>query len=1327
MEPTRTRTSRCYLPTAITIGQDELGCGRKTPRLARRIAGVVSLATVLMGVVSVAGAQPNATSTFQDHRGLGPYASVPAWATQGKPVHFIPSRNDFPPSAISNNAPTNKKTKNCGGCIVPLHFSKNEEQPGEVQLEPEVYLIFWGPEWSKGLGAERDSAYGLLYASMATTLSEFTNESYTGILWQYHNAQGVHISTHIKLSYRVVDKDVPPAGVEQKEIEKEAQKVISENHWTPNHNAQFVVFPQESTHYKEPWLEENGCGWNTVLNYGSGAKEAMLDWIPWAGDSQFKGGCNNGSGFFAETEAAVTHEFAEAATDPEFGGRWAWEGGEGGGENEQVGDLCEFWPAEPLSISGTWGQELWSNNEYNKNHNEGCTMKDPPEPASPAPSATTEPATGVTQTEATLHGVVNPNETETYYHFEYGTTTSYGSSTSSTDAGWGYNTVPESATITGFKPNTTYHYRIVASSPDGTSYGNDQAFTTPAPPEVNTDPATEIKENQATLNGYVNPHLADTHYYFQYGTTAGYGSTVPAPPGNDVGSGNEAIPVSVSDTSLQAGVVYHFRIVATNEWGTSYGPDRVVRTAAWSAAVAEPGDEAIGVCFGGTSTPTGCVRAPGAEASGTSPSVARLSDGSAAEAVVGAGGHLDECHVTSGGSSKCWETSIVVASETNPGIAEITNGNAIMAVNTTSGLQFCEATSTGPVNCTNAGWPPHAGTSPSVAPLSNGNAAVSIVDTGGKLVQCKVTYEGGSNCYETSIAVASGTNPGIAEITNGNAIMAVNTTSGLQFCEATSTGPVNCTNAGWPPHAGTSPSVAPLSNGNAAVSIVDTGGKLVQCKVTYEGGSNCYETSIAVASGTNPGIAEITNGNAIMAVNTTSGLQFCEATSTGPVNCTNAGWPPHAGTSPSVAPLSNGNAAVSIVDTGGKLVQCKVTYEGGSNCYETSIAVASGTNPGIAEITNGNAIMAVNTTSGLSECQATNTGPVDCTVGSSVATGTSPSMAQLSTGNAAVGFVNSSKHLTECSVTYFGGSNCYETSIAVASGTNPGIAEITNGNAIMAVNTTSGLQFCEATSTGPVNCTNADWPPHAGTSPSVAPLSNGNAAVSIVDTGGKLVQCKVTYEGGSNCYETSIAVASGTNPGIAEITNGNAIMAVNTTSGLQFCEATSTGPVNCTNAGWPPHAGTSPSVAPLSNGNAAVGIVDTGGEFVQCKVTYEGGSNCYETSIAVASGTNPGIAEITNGNAIMAVNTTGGLEFCEATSTGPVNCTNAGWPPHAGTSPSVAPLSNGNAAVGIVDTGGKFVQCKVTYEGGSNCYETSTAVAPETNPSMAWLPGGQEE
>jgi hypothetical protein len=94
------------------------------------------------------------------------------------------------------------------------------------------------------------------------------------------------------------------------------------------------------------------------------------------------------------------------------------------------------------------------------------------------PVATTGPASGVTQTQITLNGTVNPWGSDTHYHFEYGTTAGYGSSTASGDAGSGASVVAESATVPGLQPGTTYHYRLVASNEGGTGYGADEVFTT---------------------------------------------------------------------------------------------------------------------------------------------------------------------------------------------------------------------------------------------------------------------------------------------------------------------------------------------------------------------------------------------------------------------------------------------------------------------------------------------------------------------------------------------------------------------------------------------------------------------------------------------------------------------------------------------------------------------------------------------------------------------------------------------------------------------------------------------------------------------------------
>ncbi len=98
--------------------------------------------------------------------------------------------------------------------------------------------------------------------------------------------------------------------------------------------------------------------------------------------------------------------------------------------------------------------------------------------SSVAPTVFTTVATLVTSTSATLNGTVNPNGEATTYYFEYGTDTSYGSPTSSASAGSGTSAVSVNAPISGLTSDTTYHYRIVATNSDGTSYGDDKTLST---------------------------------------------------------------------------------------------------------------------------------------------------------------------------------------------------------------------------------------------------------------------------------------------------------------------------------------------------------------------------------------------------------------------------------------------------------------------------------------------------------------------------------------------------------------------------------------------------------------------------------------------------------------------------------------------------------------------------------------------------------------------------------------------------------------------------------------------------------------------------------
>ncbi len=80
----------------------------------------------------------------------------------------------------------------------------------------------------------------------------------------------------------------------------------------------------------------------------------------------------------------------------------------------------------------------------------------------------------------TFVGTVDPQGQPTTFHFEYGTTTRYGSSTPEQSAGSGTTPVTVSATVSGLKPGVVYQYRVVATNAAGTSRSADATATTAA-------------------------------------------------------------------------------------------------------------------------------------------------------------------------------------------------------------------------------------------------------------------------------------------------------------------------------------------------------------------------------------------------------------------------------------------------------------------------------------------------------------------------------------------------------------------------------------------------------------------------------------------------------------------------------------------------------------------------------------------------------------------------------------------------------------------------------------------------------------------------------
>jgi phosphodiesterase/alkaline phosphatase D-like protein len=200
------------------------------------------------------------------------------------------------------------------------------------------------------------------------------------------------------------------------------------------------------------------------------------------------------------------------------------------------------------------------------------------------PDVATGDAESVSHTGATLTGQVAPDPTGggdvTGCHFDIGTDTSYGTEVPCQPATPYTSSTAVTADVSGLAMETTYHYRLVASNSVDSNPGSDRTFTPRAVLGLSTDEATQVSQRSARLNGSLDPSGEATHYYFEWGPDTSYGNLTSPPPGDDAGSASGRKSVSAEIDGLSPTTKYHYRLVAVNSVGTSYGEDRTVVTAA---------------------------------------------------------------------------------------------------------------------------------------------------------------------------------------------------------------------------------------------------------------------------------------------------------------------------------------------------------------------------------------------------------------------------------------------------------------------------------------------------------------------------------------------------------------------------------------------------------------------------------------------------------------------------------------------------------------------------------------------------------------------------
>ncbi len=220
-----------------------------------------------------------------------------------------------------------------------------------------------------------------------------------------------------------------------------------------------------------------------------------------------------------------------------------------------------------------------------------CLLSPGAAQAAKAPRVNGEASFAVTQTTAIVQATINTGHAATGYRFQYVTQTEFeaaGYSAPSTlstpeEAVEEGASVRVAQTLTGLEPATTYHYRVLVKNGQGEEEGEDQTFTTLPllPPHAITGPASNVSQNTATLTATIDTQGVQSSYEFDIGPDTSYGTRIFANAGSTPGPQ----PFTVTLTGLLAGSTYHYRIIATNIYGTSYGTDEIFTTPAYPTAV----------------------------------------------------------------------------------------------------------------------------------------------------------------------------------------------------------------------------------------------------------------------------------------------------------------------------------------------------------------------------------------------------------------------------------------------------------------------------------------------------------------------------------------------------------------------------------------------------------------------------------------------------------------------------------------------------------------------------------------------------------------------
>ncbi len=219
-----------------------------------------------------------------------------------------------------------------------------------------------------------------------------------------------------------------------------------------------------------------------------------------------------------------------------------------------------------------------------------------------APLASTAGASGMTRTTATVAGAVTPQGLPTTYQILYIPQAAYEAAIAegapnpyatghltpaasvlneAREPALDYSSHPVQALLEELEPNTTYDYAVLASNKLGSARGNAETFTTsaPTPPVASTDGAENVSQLSATLTGNADTRGLTTVARFEFGTTPGAGTLLSAAI-TSTSQTSETLAATLNGV-LAPNTTYYYRLIATNQDGTSYGSEQSFTTSAF--------------------------------------------------------------------------------------------------------------------------------------------------------------------------------------------------------------------------------------------------------------------------------------------------------------------------------------------------------------------------------------------------------------------------------------------------------------------------------------------------------------------------------------------------------------------------------------------------------------------------------------------------------------------------------------------------------------------------------------------------------------------------